>query len=229
MNPLRNYIRDHAWIYGPYIKWRFGKTLDFPGPDTDCHIVGFPRSANTYSRYLAVGLFPNHRFSTHIHTVASIRCALKYGVPMVAIVRDPDSCVISLSQKAHRPPEDSSYIKQNLKDYLHYHSFLLQNVLDLEVVDFRELVKEPECFLRKVSQVLGLEWQPEYADRIREIEEGFRARESHKDPMGSSLPNTDREKQKEQYREAVREFSEYGFAKDCYQKLIKKYSAGVIA
>jgi hypothetical protein len=221
MNPIRTYIRDHAWTYGPFIRWKFGRVLDFPRPDTDCHIVGFPRSANTYSRYLALGLFPNHRFSTHIHTVASIRCALKHSVPMVAIVRDPASCVISLSLKAHRTPEDRCYILQNLQDYLHYHTFLLTRCPEAEIVDFRELVKEPEGFLRKVAHVLGEEWKPEYAIRIREIEEGFRAREAKKDPMGSSLPNMDREKQKAQYRDVVNGVAEYKQAEACYQELIK--------
>lgn len=75
------------------------RKIILPGKGTDCHMTGFPRTANTYTRHLVRSLYPNRDVVTHIHTIASLRRAIKYSIPLVVIFRNPLDSVVSLALK----------------------------------------------------------------------------------------------------------------------------------
>ena len=99
---MRRLIRNSSVLYPPYVRYILrNASVSFPSAETDLHLTGFPRSANTYCHNIAKVAFPNLDFCTHIHTTASLKLALKYSVLTIVLVRDPVSTCCSLLLK-HR-------------------------------------------------------------------------------------------------------------------------------
>jgi len=100
---LRSSFRGSFHLYPKYlyIKKRL-TTMDhdpinlLPSKDTDLHIAGFPRTANTFAVGLIKKLLPQVNIANHIHTKATIKLAIKNDVPTLVLIRDPREAVSSI-------------------------------------------------------------------------------------------------------------------------------------
>ena len=220
---LRDVVRDHAWSYSVYLKLALGRNLRLPDSNTDCHLTGFPRSANTYSHYLAKGVFPDLVFVTHVHTIASLRQAMKYGVPVAIILRDPADCTVSMCLKYKKAAADTSAINGYLYDYWHYHEWIEKHLPNAAFFKFEDVTKKPDEFMTALASFLLIDVdQTELAAKVDEIKKMFAAREALKDPDGSSLPQESRTERKDDFLVAIRKNVELNDAKSIYQRLLKK-------
>jgi hypothetical protein len=217
---LMDLIRDSPWLYSAFLKLYLGKQLKLPTADTDCHLTGFPRSANTYSHYLAKGIFPELKFITHVHTVASLRVARKFEVPVAIIFRDPDDCVISMCLKYKKDSTDAVAIDGYFYDYIHYHEWILKHLPDAAFFQFEDVTKRSKEFIIQLASFLGKEVDSEDLEsRLSEIKTLFNDREKLKDPDGSSLPQQSRIARKVEFDAAVKKSALFEPAMECYQTL----------
>jgi len=218
---IRDWIRDSPLAYPIFLRFYLRKRLKLPDSNTDCHLTGYPRSANTYSHYLAKGLFPELRFVTHVHTVASLKAAKRNSVPVGVILRSPVDCVVSMCMKYKKEPSDRAAISGYLYDYIHYHAWLDRYLLVVAFFTFEDVTGNSDIFIQQLAAFLNMPLDStNLSDRIYEIEQAFAAREAMKDPDGSSLPKEGRKKRKAVYVEAVHQAKQLPDAVSIYERLL---------
>jgi hypothetical protein len=164
----------------------------FPGRETDLHLTGFPRSANTYCYNIIDVAFPELNIITHIHTIASIKLAMRYNVPTIVVVREPVATCCSLLIMLERPPTPRR-IERFLKDYIDYHQFVLEHRRELQLIRFEDVVRSPEFVIRQVLARLDMVMSDE--DIKAKAIEGQRiaeGKEGKKSTLGSSMPKPER-------------------------------------
>jgi|GEM_PF-2536200 hypothetical protein len=222
---LRDVIRDSSYLYPVFLKLYLGKQLKLPSVDTDCHLTGFPRSANTYSHYLAKGLFPDLKFITHVHTIASLRMARKLHVPVAIIFRNPVDCAISMCLKYKKKSTDAVAINGYFYDYIHYHEWILKHLPDAVFFEFEDVTQHSKGFIIKLADFLDKEVDStDLESRLSGIKSAFNGREKLKDPDGSSLPQQSRIAKKAEFEAAVKRSALLEPATECYQTLKNKLS-----
>ena len=150
MNFIRNYIKSSALIYPFYINKIRGLNVVFPDRHTDLHLTGFPRSANTYCKQLVKEVFSDLQIVTHIHTISSLKIALKYKAKIVLLLRSPLSTTSSMLMKFSYKNEG-----EVLYDYIKYHEFVSQNKINKIKGGFYNLFKPKDL---NISNILRNEF-----------------------------------------------------------------------
>lgn len=205
------------------MRLRFRKKLLLPRPTTNCHITGYPRSANTYSHYLAHGLFPDFEFVTHVHTIASLKAAKKNGVPVLVILRHPQDTAVSMCLKRKKDLGDSQAIDEFLSDYTHYHQWLQRKLPNCKYCLFEDITTNPVRFCEVLAGILQVDLSGSgLPQKIESIKADFAKRESLKDPEGSSLPQETRRLKKTKYLDEVRNSSQFPNACSVYEELFER-------
>lgn len=137
------------------------------GPSTKLVIEGPPRCGNSSALRLVTRNNPSFRrhVATHIHRPFQIRYAMKYGVPAVVMLRNPNSSTIShaslLCQLGQVQVEtDRKREKLLLLCVEEYIAFVrdIQDVGFRYIVKFEEYVKAPDRLIEYLNNVhhLGL-------------------------------------------------------------------------
>lgn len=200
---MRRIIRNNPVLYPLYVRYVVkNRTAIFPSSRTKLHITGFPRSANTYCYNVVKQVFPALCISTHIHTIASIRLAFKWDVPVVLIVRDPINTVASLCvMKSSAASHD---VRTLLLDYLEYHKYVIGKVGGIKILRFEDVVCSKEFLLKEICQSLGVQCT---CEELRELATGAESLAESKErgkPMAySSLPRAEREEAKKKLMELI--------------------------
>lgn len=202
---FRKIIRNSPILYPLYVKYILrNRTAVFPCAATDLHLTGFPRSANTYCYNIVKVAFPALVLSTHIHTAASIKIALKNRVKTMVLVRDPVSTCCSLLLKYGKSPSEAE-VRSLMRDYIEYHDYVLQNHMHLGILRFEDVVSSPEYIVRVVSEHLGFDLrEKEIQRRAHAGQLRAEGKESNKAVAGSSLPNEMRKQMKAAIESDVR-------------------------
>lgn len=205
---------------------KFGKSSrDWPDPGTDCHQTGFPRAANTYSRFLITNFFPEKRFVTHIHAPASIKAALRHGVGTQVIVREPLPSIASLCMKHDFPQNTPSDIEPALMRYHRYHQYVLKVVNSVKILDFHSVVDHTADFIEFMGSELSVPVsRSEILSRLPSLQKRFQEKESSKKVSGSSLPNADRDIAKKVYIDLIKSHPIYESVCGVYHQLLEKRS-----
>lgn len=114
---------------------------------TDLLIEGFPRSGNTYAYLIArETLEGSLKIAHHVHGEAQFRCAAKYKVPAMLLIRDPVAACTSLLL---RQPALSA--AQALSHYASYHRRLWPLRDNMIIVPFESLVEEPMVIFESLA------------------------------------------------------------------------------
>lgn len=192
MGAIRDFLRDTPLLYQFYISLRKSDKVIFPSKKTQLHLTGFPRSANTFCMNIVKATFPDLQISTHIHTISSLKLAIRYSVPTIIIVRDPTDACLSLNIKMGA---SNNILKKLLKDYINYHSFVLKKKHYFKVARFEEVTNSPENILVAVCETLSI--PKESIDLHKSTQAGVHSalvKETAKPTYGSSMPNEERKK-----------------------------------
>ena len=219
----RRNIRKSPGLYPLYVRYfRPESSAIFPNADTQLHLTGYPRSANTYCYNIIASALPDLRISTHIHTVASLRLARKHKVPIILLLRDPLSTTASLLLKAHEP-SDAQTIRRHLRDYVDYHSYVHRNSGDMRIVSFKHATLSPEYILRFVVKMLAIEMDEEViVCKATQGQQLAEAKEGSKKVEGSSLPNAQRQAEKFRIQKSIEEHPDFAATNALYRRLVAK-------
>ena len=173
MNKLRNVIKGSPLIYPFYINKIRRLNIDFPDESTDLHLTGFPRSANTYCRQIVKEVFPELNIISHIHTIASLKKALKHDKPIALLLRSPLSTTSSMLMKFDYKKEG-----EVLYDYIKYHDFVLKNIDKIEIFRFEEVIDSPLGLIDFVKSKclidISIKFMFQYTSRHRNIWDYYR-------------------------------------------------------
>ena len=100
--------------------------------DTELVIEGYPRCANSFA-VLAFERAQGHpmKLAHHLHAQAQIMLAVKYGVPILILIRDPISAAASLITR--HPELSATYA---LRQYVDFYDCIRSHLEDVVVAKF---------------------------------------------------------------------------------------------
>jgi hypothetical protein len=125
------------------------------GSKTQIVIEGFPRSANTFS-VIAFQQAGNHDapIAHHLHAEAQILSGVSRGIPVIVLIREPESAIRSLIV---RHPETSAHKALNL--WLRFYG-IVENVREHVVIsEFKETTENFGAIIRAVNEKYGTTFQ----------------------------------------------------------------------
>ncbi|MBU2677838.1 MAG: hypothetical protein KJP16_12225, partial [Gammaproteobacteria bacterium] len=112
-------LGNHTFLFSAAYRVAGRKKELLVTADTDIVIEGFPRSGNTF----AVVAFRQAQsnpgglaIAHHLHVPAQIGLAVRYGIPAMVLVRQPDAAIPSLVVR-----ESQVSIDRALKKYIDFH------------------------------------------------------------------------------------------------------------
>lgn len=226
----RQIVRSRPILYQLYLRLvGRHRDSDFPGPATELHLTGFPRSANTYAKRLVEYAAPDLRVSTHIHAIASLRLALKYSVPTLVLFRDPLSAVASGLVRAGVPVGSPGPLDRWLGDYIVYHRFVIDRVEEFRLLPFEIVTKRPDVLLKTVEDLCpgSLRVRAEDGEAASTKVLGqMRERNRSRDASRSSVPNAEKAAQKEAHQDAIRRWHSYPEAAALYGAMMSAFEEG---
>ena len=126
-------------------------------------IIGPPRSANTFALRLIRTVWPQVKFTTHLHSNAAMYAAQRLGIKIIYLDRQIDDAVLSLLLKRHL---STKKLKAYYNFYYHRYSRQRDLAYSLEGVEkfsFDQLTSDPKSFIIKVAQVYDLKL-PDHLD-----------------------------------------------------------------
>ena len=224
--PLRHRLKmilgQTTWPYAIYIKIRNSKKR-YPCARTALTVEGYPRSANTFSLYLARELFEGELVSSHIHNISSIKAGIRIKAPCVVLIRDGLESVVSLAQKDGVSSDDRQVLAAYMAQWIQMYEYVEAELEQIALVDFRQLVSMPERFLQLLAHLSGRTLSIDHALKmVASARAKMEAKEAGKAEQGSSLPREERNVQKAVYVEAVQSLESSEYARKLYERLSKE-------
>ena len=117
-------------------------------------IEGFPRSGNWFALRVFQEANPEvGPIAHHIHLAGQIRRAGRYGVPCVALVRDPVGAVASFLLF-----EDRLTPRIALWSWIRYHETVARSAHAIEILPFDQLLEMPESVVARLNRRYGREF-----------------------------------------------------------------------
>ena len=179
----------------------------------DLCLEGYPSSGNSFAYNIIRIINPQLKISSHFHSAANIKMALKHEVPVIVIIRDPRDAIASRVARFGYPETMA------ILEYIDFYKVVLANIDDLTIISFDEFIKETAKSLDKIRESTGIELPCADIKKTerRVLSEMAHWFEKHKREMG--LPSLKREKRKDFYRTQLEESMYWYEAVDIYSKI----------
>lgn len=123
----------------------------FPFVGTDLLVEGYPRSANTFVLNALKWSNPEFKYASHLHSCGTIKYAARKNIPMLVLIREPRSAVVSL------------FIREGLrldycfKWYLKFYKCVAVHRSALVIADFSTVTSGLDPIYEELRGVYGLE------------------------------------------------------------------------
>lgn len=151
-----------------YLKVARARGADFHAvtPDTDLVIAGVPGSANSFLRSAVLIDNPDLRISSHAHVWTEVRDGVRWGRPVVMLVREP------LGAAASRIARFGGVsATEALRDYRDYHRRVLRWADEVVVTRFEDATARPGEVVERVNARYGTALRPFRHDDERTLGE----------------------------------------------------------
>ena len=182
---------------------RRGVPVTRPSRSASLHLDGYPRSGNTFLTNLIRHAFPALRSNElvhHLHSISALRLSERYGTPIFILVRYPRDAIVSnyikhFSLRGVDVPDDcdTELLLHQTRRYKDFYSFVCRRKTLFRIVEFSKMVSDPLDSLTKLCKELEFDVRAIGSDTVAQFEAEFERRESRKDPLGGSLPNSHRQ------------------------------------
>lgn len=184
-------------------------------PQSMLCIEGFGSSANTYTYQLFNELLNGH-VSHHTHTNANIKRAIRFGVPVVLLYRDPEDAIPSHAARFGKS------IDEEVTEYLDFYGKALKKHDDVILASFSAATRQTPTFVAAICEAADLEvnrsieWSQLDRKIKKRIEEWSRTKG---DPDNIALPDQYREQQKGDLRDELRRHPKIQELRHLYARL----------
>lgn len=138
-------------------------------PHSAIVIEGYPRCANSFSvlafeRAQGQALHIGH----HLHAPAQIELGVRYGIPVLALIREPvDAAASLLTRHPGIAPA------QALRQYVRFYEVVRQRLDRVVVADFRKVTSDYASVIEAVNRRFNVAFRP-YVNSAEEDEAVFR-------------------------------------------------------
>lgn len=190
------------WLYIP-LYGLLGKHQHLlVGKDTDIVIEGFPRSGNTFS----VAAFEwaqerTFKIAHHLHASAQLIWAVNHGIPAVALIREPESAVISLVIREPHLSLDTA-----LREYVRFYNSLLPFKNKILTSNFNDVITDYGSVIKNINDKFATNYNifihtPENVDEVFDLIQHYAIKESEKNALDENKVARPSENRKEHARE----------------------------
>jgi hypothetical protein len=221
-------VKRTPWLYSAqyYLRRFLGASdrLTLCGKGVDLCVEGYPSSGNSFAVTLLRELNPAVKVSSHFHSVANVKLAMRHGIPVVILLREP---VDTLSSRIVR--FGSSPLPAVL-EYLDFHRHIKQfaSRSRLCFITFENLTKRPGPTVDRISSFSNLcfpsgdetEMQAVSADVLAKMEEIFTS--WGRQHLQKGLPSSEKDQLKKQVKQSLIEMPEWKEVAQLYRALEEK-------
>jgi hypothetical protein len=193
-------------------------------------IEGFPRSANTFAFAFFALANPEEEehIAHHTHSIANVARALRYDIPVIALIREPVQAILSAYIFG---PRDLDY---QVRSYIAFYEWLEPRKNKVVVADFDLAIRNFSQVIGQVNSKYGLSFRK--AEDLAEMER--QVRENLQDPAFYSkvgrgwaktksigrqrLPSPERDKLKDKLQGEVLAHTQIDAARTVYHETISQ-------
>ncbi len=177
---------------------------------TELCLEGFPRCGNSFAVSLLNRAAPGLRVAHHTHSVANVKKALKWGIPVFITIREPLDALVSyvVRRNVIRGANTHKQIVFGSIDYARFYEYVAQNKDNLVTMDFFEITQKPSHFLASVQNLTGGRLLAPPKEKMKPlVDASVRCIHDHEKSLGyetlsSSVPSQERRR----YGAGVRKF-----------------------
>lgn len=187
---------------------------------TDIVIEGFPRCANTFSVLAFMDAQDREVcIAHHLHAPQQISLGVEYGLPVLALIREPVSAIGSLITR-----HDWISVGQAIDRYVRFYSVVLEHRDAVVLADFKTITSDYSRVIRAINQRFGSSYLEYLNDDISdsrvfaEIDALNRLKESASVTQ-LARPSADRKDDLMIARREVDAHPDIGRAKELYERL----------
>lgn len=123
--------------------------------DTGVLIDGHPRSANTFAVHAFRSVNPEVSIAHHLHCPGHLLRGVRFGVPVLLVVREPADSVVS---EVVRDPRRT--LSGALSDWIHFHRRLVGHLDEMVVSTFDETTGDFGTVIERLNTMFGTSFRP---------------------------------------------------------------------
>ncbi len=182
---------------------------------TQICIEGFQRSGNTFFKRLFSSHNKNVKVAHHNHSSASIKKAIKRGIPIIVLVRHPLGAISSLIAW-----DNSLSICIALKAYRMFYQPLMSLKAHFWMLQFEHFIDDPISHVNSIN--LRFDTSFEKVNFSKEEFQSFKQKtaNSTNSPFDSPLPNEEKENRKARIQKDILSHRDYPKTIRVYQNFI---------
>jgi hypothetical protein len=153
---LRVRASEHPAIYLPFARRKYpGPSPEVIGSATELVIDGYTRSATTFAVYaFQLAQVRPVRLAHHLHAPAQLMAAANMGVPVLALIREPEGAI--LSQLVREP---RVALRDALVAYTRFYSCLLPYRHSFVVGEFDQVTRDFGALVRRLNERFGTSFE----------------------------------------------------------------------
>jgi hypothetical protein len=217
---IKAYIKSSPFLYRfiTSIKKLAGEDKDFLcRNNSDLCVEAYPSSANSFLCKVLRYSYEDLKIGQHTHTIANIKIAMKYNIPVVTIIRNPLDAVSS------RAVRFNTAIEQCILEYIEFYEFIAEHSDELIVVSFENVVNNTSEVLRTIEKKTNIILRQVDTEEARKYAFSVitSAAKENKRFHRISLPSEEREYEKENVKKKIRETKNYQRAEALYKHMTK--------
>ena len=148
-------MQQTSWVYPMLLRAKPARRAQLASARTDLVVEGFPGSANSYVVSALRVLHPDAVLAHHLHSVAQLARARRFGLPALLLVRDPVDAAVA--QWIRLPGLDPAGI---LDDWICFYERALPYRPDVVVGWFPDVVADVAGVLGRVDARFGTAFAP---------------------------------------------------------------------
>jgi hypothetical protein len=127
-------------------------------------VEGFPRSGTTFLHELLTKGFPNYDVYYSEHAASKLTLDNVF-----VVIRNPYESIFSWKNYIGK----NENVNDIAKWYIRYSNAILENIDNVTVIDFDEMITDPTKTLNIVSDKMGIAYTPVDISKIEKAETGF--------------------------------------------------------
>lgn len=227
----------YKFLYNFYYKFyrkNRGVRLELPNESMQLHIAGDGRAGNTFTtslvkRLLIEKLGCDIKYSSHLHSTAVMKIAEQFNsIKQIVLIRNPEDQLASsyvkfFALRNQLPPSklDTNLLKYSVRQYLNYYKYAFDHKEQYKFVIFEDLIQNNKGLANFILDETGYKNKKVTDEDIKWFNDFFKNKEKKKNPLGGSLPNEQKERQKKELKSELLKLKEFKKAEALYHDIVK--------
>lgn len=213
-----NSVLFYFWFH-LYRRWK-GVRIKFFSRTTKFLLDGYPRSGNTFITHIAKHLLGEDIFIHHFHAIAPIKIALNKNYPCYILIRNPEDAVTSyylkkfaLTKEVLPEIVNQRLLEELLNEYIDYYSFVKEKRDKVNVINFKDIIENPFSVIEDINNRVFNGSMNINNSMCQEVIDTY---SGATDTLGSSKPNSTKNKLKKELKTHLENFANISQAKELY-------------